>query len=141
MADVLNKVFASYDEDISLCIQNHRVSGISCEEAVQLKKLISDERFGIILSPEHEYIMGNDYIKEAEKVLDITKVIYIADCDKDGKLCLIGEGVIDFNKVMEMLKNKGFDGNVSLKWEKCWHEELPECEIAFEGFNKYFKRV
>ena len=67
---------------------------------------------------------------------------YLSNCDKVyHAITMTYPGTKSSLKIIDVLCDNGFHGYVTLKWEKCWHEELPECEIAFEGFNKYFKRV
>ena len=104
-----------------------------------MKKHVKDERFGIILSPDHEALAGNDIYAECANVLDITKQFYVADINEDNKLCLIGEGIVDFNRVVKMLADTGYDGYITLKWEKCWHPELADYDVAFKSFKDYFQ--
>ena len=139
MSKILNKVFEKHTSDVLVLIQNHRNCGVTCAHGALMKQHVKDERFGIILSPEHEALAGNDIYAECATVLDITKQFYIADVDKDNKLCLIGDGIVDFNRVLKMLTDTGYDGYITLKWEKCWHPELPDYDVAFKSFKDYFK--
>lgn len=139
MAKILNRVFEKHTSDVLVLIQNHRNCGVTCAHGELMKQHVKDKRFGIILSPDHEALAGNDIYAECAKVLDITKQFYIADVNTDNKLCLIGEGVVDFNKVLKMLTDTGYDGYITLKWEKCWHPELADYDVAFKSFKDYFK--
>ena len=139
MSRILNKVFEKHTSDILVLIQNHRNCGVTCAHGELMKQHVKDKRFGIILSPDHEALAGNDMYEETKKVLDITKQFYVADVTEEGKLCLIGDGIVDFNKIVKMLTDVGYDGYITLKWEKCWHKELPEYDVAFKSFKDYFK--
>jgi len=41
---------------------------------------------------------------------------------------------VPLRKMLELLLNGGYDGYVTFEWEKRWHRELPEPEIAFPRF-------
>jgi len=46
----------------------------------------------------------------------------------------LGEGDVPIKKMLEMLMDGGYEGYVTFEWEKRWHSELPEPEIAFPRF-------
>lgn len=46
------------------------------------------------------------------------------------ELCLLNEGVIPLREACSALKQNGYDGYLSLEWEKKWHPEIAEPEIA-----------
>ena len=50
---------------------------------------------------------------------------------KKHRYCLIGEGHVKLEKFVELLAKHGFDGFLSLEWEKGWIPELPGPEVAF----------
>jgi len=67
---------------------------------------------------------------------------------KDGdfqKHTLLGAGKVPTLDIIKLLKADGYDGYLSLEWEKAWHPELPEPEEAFPQYGKklreYLKSV
>ena len=44
--------------------------------------------------------------------------------------CLLGEGDVPLSEICTLLKGRGYDGYLSLEWEKKWHPEIAEPEIA-----------
>jgi fatty-acyl-CoA synthase len=57
---------------------------------------------------------------------------------KDGRrsadgwqLLLLGEGEIPVQEALRLLKNLGYADFISVEWEKKWHPELAEPEVAF----------
>ncbi|HCI79882.1 MAG TPA: hypothetical protein DHW02_09335 [Ktedonobacter sp.] len=46
------------------------------------------------------------------------------------ELCLLDEGVVPLQEAYTALKQNGYDGYISLEWEKKWHPEIDEPEIA-----------
>jgi sugar phosphate isomerase/epimerase len=50
--------------------------------------------------------------------------------DDGWDLVLLGEGEVPVAETLALLTSKGYDGWVSVEWEKKWHPEIPEPEIA-----------
>jgi len=55
---------------------------------------------------------------------------------KDGKLDFrfLGEGEVPIYQGMELLIKDGYKGYFSFEWEKLWHPEIPEPELALADF-------
>jgi sugar phosphate isomerase/epimerase len=47
---------------------------------------------------------------------------------------LLGEGDVPLKSMLDMLVADGYDGYAILEWEKRWHRELAEPEIAFPQY-------
>lgn len=91
--------------------------------------------------------MGNSFSK-GEKFGDGAKLmkgyavhVHIKDNLKDGKYCLLGKGVIPIADAIRALKSIGFTGYMSLEWEKAWHAEIEEPEIAFPQAIEYLRSL
>lgn len=50
------------------------------------------------------------------------------------KYTLLGEGNVPLKEMLDMLVAGGYDGYAILEWEKRWHRELAEPEIAFPQY-------
>ncbi len=50
--------------------------------------------------------------------------------------CLIGQGVAPLREAMDSLKEANYKGYYSFEWEKKWHPEIEEPDIAFPHFAK-----
>lgn len=46
------------------------------------------------------------------------------------ELCLLNEGIVPLREACSALKKSGYDGYLSLEWEKKWHPEIAKPEIA-----------
>jgi sugar phosphate isomerase/epimerase len=66
---------------------------------------------------------------------------------KDGKLTaskpdytLLGEGEMPLTEALNALKNGEFKGYYSFEWEKVWHPEIQEPEIALPHYTQAIKK-
>jgi sugar phosphate isomerase/epimerase len=61
------------------------------------------------------------------------------------RYCLMGEGNVPNIEAVKLLKAAGYDGYLSLEWEKGWHDYLPDASIAFpqyaETMRGYLRQV
>lgn len=58
--------------------------------------------------------------------------------DRGEKYTLIGEGNAPLGEALHALKAGGYTGYYSFEWEKLWHPEIQEPEIAIPHFSKNF---
>jgi sugar phosphate isomerase/epimerase len=55
--------------------------------------------------------------------------------------CLMGDGQVPHEEIIQVLANGNYRGYLSLEWEKRWHPEIAEPEVAFPQFVEYMKRL
>lgn len=87
----------------------------------------------------------NEAFEETYRVLS-TKIkhIHIKDAillDKQDKPCLLGMGNFPLTQLIELLKRNGYNGFLSFEWEKTWHMELEEPDIAFPGYIEHMHSI
>ena len=61
----------------------------------------------------------------------------------DGKrrLRLLGEGEVPLREIRDALATVGYDGWFTLEWEKRWHPEIEEPEVAVPAFAAYMRAL
>jgi sugar phosphate isomerase/epimerase len=52
---------------------------------------------------------------------------------------LVGEGKFPARDLVQILLKKQYAGFVSFEWEKRWHPEIPEPEVALPHFIKWIR--
>ena len=58
----------------------------------------------------------------------------------DHDLCLPGDGDLPLRECVDVLRRGGYSGYYTLEWEKKWHPELADPEIAFPRFADVMKQ-
>ena len=134
---VLENVLEKYKGNINIFMQNHSSNGLSCKQGINLCDRVKDSRLSFIFSPDECFKTSEEYMDILPEIAKITKQMYIADITKEKKYCLIGDGVIKFKEIIGQMKDNGFDGYLTLKWEKCWCDYLPFYEEGFKSFFRY----
>lgn len=99
--------------------------------------------FGLIWDIEHTHKpYGNDWIPFYRFAKPYVKHVHIKDYSDDRQeLTLIGEGSVPIIPIICQLYDDGYEGCLSLEWEKKWHPELPDMERALESFVSLLKKT
>ena len=100
-----------------------------------MAELLSDcPLYGILWDIEHTYRVGVDSKSFYDEFKPLIKHTHFKDCylvNKDPVITLPGEGTLPFKEYYDLLENSGYKGLYSFEWEKRWHPDLPDPEIAF----------
>jgi sugar phosphate isomerase/epimerase len=142
-AGALTKVLAECG-DLTLNMQNHP-GAPTVAQVVRLAEMVGDPRFGIGLSPDHCIDMGEDLIEATKLAAPHVRQLHLADRQRtaEGKLkaCLPGTGFVANNEVIEILRDTGYNGWVSFKWEKPTYPDLPDADVALPHFMQYIHDI
>jgi len=135
------------DLNTKIVIETHD-DWMAADHFKALLENINSEKVGILWDVNHPFMfIGEDPEETWEKA---GKWIYHTHW-KDSKIaidtvmgfepCLMGEGDLPHEQIYSVLKNGGYDSYLSLEWEKRWHPELPDPEIAFPQYVRYMKNL
>ena len=138
------KILCDYAEGTSVQVWLEVHGNFNTLERIQaVVQLVPSERFGILWDIEHsDKIYGDDFMAFYQPLKLAIRHVHIKDHVREGgafRLCRLGEGDIPIKKIVEQMLSDGYDGYFSLEWEKKWHPELPEADIAFPDFIRIMK--
>jgi sugar phosphate isomerase/epimerase len=54
---------------------------------------------------------------------------------------LTGKGEVPINEILRIIEKDKYKGFISFEWEKRWHPELPNPEVALPQFVEYIKNI
>jgi sugar phosphate isomerase/epimerase len=92
----------------------------------------------------HPYRSGESPRETIGYLKDSLRHMHIKDARRlydNWQLVLPGEGDIPLVEIINLLKEIGYDGYLSFEWEKMWHPEIPEPEIAFPRYVEYMRSI
>ena len=108
----------------------------SIENVTPLLNIVGKrDGFGIIWDIAHsDKVYGENWEPFYELIRPYIKHIHLKD-HKDGALTLPGDGVIPILPIVKRLLADGYDGYLSLEWEKKWHPEIGDIEPALDRIS------
>jgi sugar phosphate isomerase/epimerase len=96
---------------------------------------------GVIWDVHHPHAHGEPLEKTIALIGHRTYHVHVKDGKEDGTLTLLGEGDLPLRDQLAALRDLGYAGYLSLEWEKAWHPEIPDPEIAFPHAASYLRQV
>ena len=101
--------------------------------------------FGILWDIEHsDKTYGDGWRDFYACIKPYIKHVHVKDHVRNNgafELCLMGEGDIPIADIVKTLNADGYTGYYSLEWEKKWHPELPEPDIALPQYMDFMKAL
>ena len=131
---------------VVMLIETHDGFSASSVTAELLAKVPS-KRFGAIWDSLHPHRMGETPADVYENIGDRTLHVHIKDgrrsaAHKGGwQLVPLGEGEVPVQEVINRLVAGGYEGYLTVEWEKYWHPEIEAAEIALPHELKVLQRL
>lgn len=107
------------------------------ERMLKTAQAVNHDSFGIIWDIQHS---REDHVRFWERTKHLVRHVHIKD-SRNGVLCNTGEGELPVAKIVRMLEKDGFDGYLSLEWEKRWHPELRDAEDEFPHYVSFMNKI
>ena len=82
------------------------------------------------------------FVSAAAKAPKKIKHVHVKDVRKEAdswKLVLTGAGTFPFQELRSALRSIDYEGFVSFEWEKKWHPEIPDANVALPHFARWFQ--
>jgi fatty-acyl-CoA synthase len=96
----------------------------------------------------HTARMGETPGQALAEIGDRVINVHLKDGRREAKgwqLLLLGEGEIPVKDALGLLQQRGYQDFISVEWEKKWHPEIPEPEIAYPQhialLNQYVREL
>ncbi len=118
----------------------------SADSVAQLIKRVNHPNTGVLWDIHHPYRIHNETPAQAfAAVGPNVHHVHIKDSKKlpgnTFRYCLLGDGDVPIAQCLNLLKTAGYDGWIALEWEKTWHPEIEEPEVAFPHFMEKITKV
>jgi sugar phosphate isomerase/epimerase len=95
---------------------------------------------GLLWDAHHTYAFGHeDPASTAERIMPYVKHVHLKDsvpAGNDRRYVLTGTGEVPVRRQFEVLARHGYRGVYNFEWEKRWHPEIEEPEVAFAQYAK-----
>lgn len=120
-------------QGVTVVLETHDAFCRGQEVAATLAK-VEHPNLKAVWDTHHPYRMGESVADTWKYIGHRLAHVHIKDArrkpDGDWQLVLLGEGEVPNREVIDLLIEKGYQGYLSAEWEKKWHPEIEEPEVA-----------
>lgn len=128
---------------VAIGIETHD-SWCRADELMPVVEAAGGDNVKVIWDLMHTFRYGETFAASAERFGDLVAHVHIKDYvgePEDYELKLPGEGIMPLAEALRVLKGGGFDSYVSLEWEKMWHPEIEDPEVAFPHTIAFLRKL
>ncbi len=111
------------------------------ESVAALLAAAGDTGTGVIWDVHHPHAHHEPLEKTVALIGRRTYHVHVKDGKEDGTLTLLGEGDLPLRDQLAALRDMGYTGYLSLEWEKAWHPEIADPEVAFPHAARYLRNL
>jgi sugar phosphate isomerase/epimerase len=105
---------------------------------------VSSDNLGVVWDILHPLRFGESIDVTYKALKDRIRHVHIKDSldfsPRGFDLVLTGKGKVPLDQVIATLKAGGYDGYLSFEWEKMWHPEIEEPEVALPHYAQAMKK-
>ena len=113
------------------------------DNTLALFKKADSEGVSLIWDIYNTWVAGADIKDSFGKLLPYIKHTHVKDGKRSGhtELTLLGEGEMPWEELAGLFKGADYQGHHSVEWEKPWHPEIEEPEVALPAAAKFLRGV
>lgn len=116
------------------------------QAAAELVRLANHQNVVLIWDVANALAAGDSISETAVAVHSYLAHVHLRDARKVAgrehwQPVLAGHGAVSFGQTLDCLQKCGFEGYISFEWEKYWHPEIEEPDIAFPDFIKAISEI
>ncbi len=113
------------------------------ENLLAVLQAISHPQVGVLWDVHHPYRFFSEPLAETyERLKNRIRHVHLKDSvsvDGGVRYCLLGQGIVPIREVLQLLANGGYQGWIAFEWEKRWHPEIEEPEVALPDFVRVLR--
>jgi sugar phosphate isomerase/epimerase len=109
-------------------------------DLVEILTRVGSPQFALLWDAHHSFVAGRE--KPAESFAQLGKWVrhtHLKDSRPEGadrRYVLVGAGEVPVREQVKVLAGAGYPGFYCFEWEKKWHPEIEEPEVAFPQYVK-----
>lgn len=104
---------------------------------------VSSDAVGVLWDMHHPWrFHGEDLRDTYERIAKWIRHIHVKDSkatENGYQYTLTGQGEFPFQAAFALLRDIGYQGWISFEWEKRWHKNIEEPEVALPHFMEYVR--
>ena len=147
---------------VTLVMENHfNTMTVSAKQSMDMAEAIHHPNVGILYDQANlTFTLQEDYEKAIAIQMDQVKYVHVKDLDfksenhefvsdevshpkeEDRNVVtrIVGQGCIKWPEILQMMHDRGYDGWLSLEYERRWHpDDIPDASIGMKESADYLK--
>ena len=128
---------------VEVWIENHG-DFASARETADILAQAACPRAGVVWDPANSFVATQEGPTEGAAILGTAiRHVHIKDVRRDGngwQHVLTGEGDFPLLELLGVLQRLHYDRFLSFEWEKKWHPEIADAEVALPRFVSWFRK-
>jgi sugar phosphate isomerase/epimerase len=147
VAESLRQVAPTAEQaGIKVVLETHDAFS-SAHRVARVLQLVNSDAIAALWDSHHPYRVGETAEEVMATLGQRIAHVHIKDARRgptstSWQLTLLGEGEVPVREQLTILTQQGYAGYASVEWEKRWHPEIPDPEIALpqhmEWLRKFF---
>lgn len=151
------------ENNVTLVVENHfNTMAVSAAESAELIMEINhpavrilydqanltftgNEDYEEAISLQHQYVAYmhvKDMVFKEGVAFSSTDIFHPDESERNVRTRIVGEGIIPWLKILKLMKEKGYNGWLSLEYERRWHpDDIPDASIGMKKSFEYLKSI
>lgn len=131
---------------VTVALETHDAFSSAHRTATVLNQVASS-RVGAVWDSHHPYRVGESPDEVLTALGPHLVHVHVKDALRPAKgsaewqLVLMGEGEVPVREQLQVLQRHGYAGWVVVEWEKKWHPEIEEPEVALPQHRQWLRRM
>lgn len=114
------------------------------DDLLQIMKMTNHKQAALVWDPSNMWtVTKEDPAAVLSKLKPYIRHVHVKDARLlEGKLqyTFLGQGDVPIFQAIDLLAREAYDGYYSFEWEKLWHPEIAEPELALAHYPKVMKK-
>lgn len=141
----LREIAESMSRDVDVALETHG-DFARAEAAVEIARLANHPKVKLIWDVANSVAAGDIIQNAAETVQPYLAHIHLRDAKPvDGAEhwlpVLAGRGRVSFSEALAAIRELNYEGYISFEWEKYWHPEIEDPDIALPDFSNAIRNL
>lgn len=125
--------------NVSVVLETHDAFSTGAQVAEVLAQ-VDHAGVGALWDLHHPFRAGETPAETFAALCPYVKLTHVKDSRPGGTYCLLGEGDVPLREMLALLHKGGYDGYVSVEWEKRWIPELADPQDALPQYAATLRR-
>lgn len=131
---------------VTVALETHDAFS-SVRRVAAVLNAVDSPRIAALWDSHHPYRVGESAEDVVEALGPRIAHVHVKDARRAGldganwQLVLVGEGEVPVREQLAALRQGGYAGYVSVEWEKKWHPEIENPEVALPQHIEWLRRV